>query len=183
MTPKCERDNEEMFLIEMPKNDSELIEMFEKNFCYNKTFVLKKSTFAKIIREACILFKCSKCGFKKMINIEDLTIEEIQTILFKEYSLNGYLKEWTNNFSNNYDKTQMKFDIAELGLITTEVSEAIEEIRKNTTRTDELFFECADIIIRTLNFMSRCGANDASFFIIEKNKKNLTRGKLHGKQV
>lgn len=111
-----------------------------------------------------------------------LTIEEIQTLVFKEYQKNGYHKEWSNNFSNIYDSTQKKFDIAELGLIVTEVSEAIEEIRNNKTHTENLFFECADIIIRTLNYMSRNGAN-ASFYIIEKNKKNLLRGELHGKQV
>jgi len=114
--------------------------------------------------------------------IETITIEELQTLVFKEYQKNGYHKKWTDGFKNN-SKNQPIFDIAELGLICTEVSEAIEEKRKNgLIDSEELFFECADIIIRTLNFMSRKGAN-ASYYLIKKNEKNLIRGKLHGKQV
>jgi hypothetical protein len=46
----------------------------------------------------------------------------------------------------------------------------------------EFSFECADIIIRLMNFCSRNDI-DLQTAILEKNKKNLTRGKLHGKTV
>jgi hypothetical protein len=92
-----------------------------------------------------------------MINekIETITIEELQTLIFKEYEKNGYHKMWTNGFKNNSPE-QPIFDIAELSLIVTEISEAIEEKRKNgLIDSENLFIECADIIIRTLNFMIR----------------------------
>lgn len=91
-------------------------------------------------------------------------------------------------------------DIAELGLITTEVSEAIESVRnfwkeddtnnfegindlqQSIKHNSDLAKECADIIIRTLNFMSRKGF-DAEKVILHKNKINLNRGLLHGKSV
>ena len=108
------------------------------------------------------------------------SLNNIQRILFTEYQKNGYLSMWTNNYSNK-NPHQGIFDIAELGLICTEVSEAIEEIRKPTNE-NALFLECSDIIIRTLNFMTRKGAN-AEYFIKMKHKENLLRGKLHGKQI
>lgn len=111
-----------------------------------------------------------------------ITIGTLQYLVFKEYQKNGYHKMWSNNFSNKITQTEKIFDIAELGLIITEVSEAMEEIRKNGNDNANLFFECADIIIRTLNFMTRKGAS-ASFFLIEKNEKNINRRELHGKQV
>jgi len=110
-------------------------------------------------------------------------LKTIQNMLFKEYQKNGYHKIWTNGFMNN-NPHQNIFDIAELGLITTEVSEAIEEIRKPLTDISlvNLGFECADIIIRTINFMTRKGMN-LDFFLNEKYKHNLLRGKLHDKQI
>jgi hypothetical protein len=79
-------------------------------------------------------------------------------------------------------KGQKIRDIAELSLVTTEVTEAIEEIRNRNTNIDNLGFECADIIIRTLNFMTRKGLN-ANNYIITKSKKNLLRKKLHNRDV
>ena len=118
-------------------------------------------------------------------------LKKIQKILFEEYKRNGYLDMW-NNINN-----KSIADIAELGLIVTEVSEAIEVIRtskdenlishiKEYDDSDklryQLGYECADIIIRVLNFMSRKQLS-AFFFIRKKNEKNLKRGYLHGKRV
>lgn len=47
-------------------------------------------------------------------------------------------------------------DIAELGLICEEIGEAMTTIRKKEGK-DQLALECADIIIRTLNFSMRKG--------------------------
>lgn len=110
-----------------------------------------------------------------------MDFEEIQKELFREYVKNGYLEEWT--FSIIPTTTQKKLDIAELGLITTEISEAIEEIRKENTDIAHLSVECADIIIRTLNFMSRLGVINMEGIILFKYKKNMKRKRLHGKAV
>jgi hypothetical protein len=74
-----------------------------------------------------------------------------------------------------------KSDIAELGMITTEVSEAIEKVFKDTD-INSIMFECADVIIRTLNFMSRKGY-DAEVYILQKNNINIKRGNFHGKRT
>ena len=104
-------------------------------------------------------------------------LNSIQLTVFNEYVENGYLKMW--NVENK--KQQKIFDIAELGLINSEVSEAMEIIRtSNNSKT--VGYECADIIIRTLNFMTRKGL-DAEYFIIRKHNKNIKRGKLHGKSI
>lgn len=107
-----------------------------------------------------------------------LTIREIQDLVFQEYRKNGYEESWTANNSTNGIRQEV-FDIAELGLIITEVSEAIEEIRNNGLSCN---YELADIIIRVLNFSSRKDI-DIEKAILEKNKINLERGLLHGKSV
>jgi NTP pyrophosphatase (non-canonical NTP hydrolase) len=114
-------------------------------------------------------------------NKKDLTLNEIQTLVYKEYIDNGYLNMWLDSQSLKglITKRQYINDIAELGLITTEVSEAIESIRLNKNNLGE---ECSDIIIRVLNFMSRKGLN-AQKEIIQKNMVNVNRTKLHGKEV
>ena len=112
-----------------------------------------------------------------------MNLSEIQKIVFIEYKQNGYLNMWNLHGFNEQD---IKIrDIAELGLITTEVSEAIESVRshwKDDIDISNLQNECADVIIRTLNFMSRKGFN-AEKIILYKNKINLNRGLLHGKSV
>jgi NTP pyrophosphatase (non-canonical NTP hydrolase) len=107
-------------------------------------------------------------------------LSKIQDKVFDEYIKNGYLEEWTADPVN--DDLQKKLDIAELGLITTEITEAIEEVREKEVNLNNLSTECADIIIRTLNFMSRKGI-PATFWILEKDKKNHNRGKRHGRAV
>lgn len=112
--------------------------------------------------------------------------KQLQEILFIEYKKNGYLDMWNYPISNDNLRSQRIFDIAELGLIVTEISEA-QEIIRNTKDTNwanrRLKNECADIIIRTLNFMSRKGFNDAEKIILHKNKQNFRRDYLHGKRV
>jgi hypothetical protein len=108
-----------------------------------------------------------------------MDLNTIQEKVYREYVRNGYKKMWNKS---KCIKTQKIRDIAELGLVTTEVSEAIEEIRNHNTNIDNLGFECADIIIRTLNFMTRKGLN-ANNYIINKSKKNLLRKKLHNRDV
>lgn len=130
-------------------------------------------------------------------------LSQIQKILFVEYKKNGYFDMW-NYVPLNADIEQLNFmiqkdidreqkirDIAELGLVSTEVTEAIEDVRghwkpesddNKILKFSPLAFECADIIIRTINFMSRKNIN-AEKIILHKNKINLKRGILHGRQV
>lgn len=108
------------------------------------------------------------------------TLRELQKKVYEEYVKNGYDKFWSIPKSGIHNNLNIEsiIDIAELGMINTEVSEAIEKsfIKDNPS----LGFECADIIIRTLNFMSRKGL-DAEFYIERKNNTNIERGYLHGK--
>ena len=120
-----------------------------------------------------------------------MSLNKLQKLVFEEYKKNAYLDMWNfGKLYQNYIEFELKryipnleniFDIAELGLISTEVSEGIEVIRQNGS-TFALILECADIIIRTLNFMSRKGYS-ATDFILLKHNLNLERGLLHGKKV
>lgn len=105
-------------------------------------------------------------------------------MLYHEYIINGYRDLWTfkDSESPNVERIQKIFDIAEIGLFDTEISELKEEIRKKEINWDCVKEECSDIIIRILNFCSRKGLflEDS---LIKKNEKNLEREKLHGKDV
>lgn len=104
-----------------------------------------------------------------------MELKEIQELVYLEYQRNGYLKNW-----NQFNKVG---DIAELGLINTEISEAIEIIRNPEFPNNYMLAEeCADIIIRTLNFMSRKHL-DATQAILDKHNINMNRGILHDKDV
>lgn len=111
-----------------------------------------------------------------------MELKKIQEKMFEEYKKNGYLDFWSIPKSGLHinDNIQTISDIAELGMINTEVSETIEKVFRRGYKQD-IGFECADIIIRTLNFMSRLGL-DAEFYIERKNNTNLERGYLHNKR-
>lgn len=112
-----------------------------------------------------------------------MELNKIQKLVLEEYRKNGYLYMW-----NSFERLQPSSigNIAELGLITTEVTEAMEALRSNkyepTITEENLGIECADIIIRVLNFMSRKHL-DAEEFILKAHKKNMKRGKFHGKLI
>lgn len=110
---------------------------------------------------------------------DHLKFTYIQEKVYHEYIKNGYLDMW------NVETLQEQsiYDISELALILTEISELIECIRKGKTPNDDEYrYELADIIIRTLNFSSR---KDIIILpvIIEKHLINMERKKLHGKVV
>lgn len=107
------------------------------------------------------------------------TIHELQKTLFNEYQRNGYERMWTDGSSTQQQKRN---DLGELGLIVTEVAEAMELVRNKKTNPVRLGMECADIIIRSINFMSRKGL-DASKMLRYCINKNEHRGQLHGRAV
>lgn len=94
-------------------------------------------------------------------------IKEWQRIVYQEY-----LRENKNKIFE--DKEEVG-DIAELGMVTEEIGEAIHVIRKRKGRK-ALGHECADIIIRTICFMSRKGI-DAEPALKEAHEKNYARNR------
>lgn len=123
-----------------------------------------------------------------------MNLNEIQSLVFEEYIINGYfdlmeLSELIKAISKlnypeiypsdfGFDNLKRMADIAEVGMINTEVSELLESIFKG--EIEKYGSELSDIIIRTMNFASRKGIK-LEREILSKNEKNLKRGKLHGK--
>lgn len=105
-----------------------------------------------------------------------MSIREIQQEHFKVSTAKGYTENW-----NKYGKIG---DIAEVSLIVTEVSELLEELRKHENKfsRSHISEECADIVIRVMNFMSRKGL-DLDIALWVKNNKNKKREWLHGKEI
>jgi len=100
--------------------------------------------------------------------MSEISLRELQRLVYKEYK--------QNKFEEGFEKHGIIGDLAELGLITTEVSEAITKVRKNETGIEE---ELADIVIRVLNYCNRKGIIlDTN--ILWKNELNQKRIKLHG---
>lgn len=106
--------------------------------------------------------------------MDKVSLDDIQTIVYREYIEHEYFQMWSNA-----DKIG---DIAEVGLINTEISEALEEIRNKNTNIEHLSEELADIIIRVLNFASRKNIN-LQKAILKKNFKNMKRDIKHGRDV
>jgi NTP pyrophosphatase (non-canonical NTP hydrolase) len=103
-----------------------------------------------------------------------MSLREIQKEHYEVSTKKGYTKNW-----NSHGKIG---DIAEVSLIVTEVSELLEELRKHKHNNEHISEECADIVIRVMNFMSRKGL-DLEIALYLKNKINAKRKWLHGKAV
>lgn len=119
-----------------------------------------------------------------LVNME---LKEIQKLLREEYIQNGYMDMWCVDLyqTDLPTQTQRIYDIAEVGLWNTEVSETLEDTRKiedNQKLRNKWGEEGADVIIRVLNFFSRKEI-EAEEAILNKHRKNLGRGKLHGNKV
>ena len=114
-----------------------------------------------------------------------MNLKEIQSLVYQEYIKNGYLDMWTFDTNPNiYSKTQRIFDLAEIGLWNTETAETQEDTRKlgYPLLLEKWGEECADTVIRVFNFASRKGI-DMESEMLKKHKKNLDRGKRHGKEI
>ena len=101
-----------------------------------------------------------------------MELADMQDRVVKEYRKNGFLSKLEEHGEVG--------DLAELGLIGTEVAEAMEAVRHGDE--ENIAEECADIIIRTLNFMARKGI-DAETEVLLKDRKNRERPYLHGKSI
>ena len=124
-----------------------------------------------------------------------MKLSDIQKEMYKESTKAGYTELWNKPTEAmkileeecgivpiDLIQEQKIYDIAEIGLISTEVSELIEEIRNKEVNWDKVAFEGADIIIRALNFLSRKNI-DATKAIMDKHEKNMKRETLHGRGV
>lgn len=110
-----------------------------------------------------------------------MKLSEIQKLVYEEYKKNGYAKRWTKEYLIEHpDELDLVIDLAEVGLIITEIAELMEEIRDGNLP----FYaeEGADIMIRTMNFFNRKGL-DLEQPIMRKHEKNLKRKDRHGRKV
>jgi NTP pyrophosphatase (non-canonical NTP hydrolase) len=109
-----------------------------------------------------------------------MEFKEIQNAMYATYVKNGYLDLWTIATASCI-YFQKFLNLAEAGLIHTEVSELQEDLRSGEKK-GEMALECADIVIRVMNFCSRLGL-DLEKAIVIKNVENLAREKLHGRVI
>jgi NTP pyrophosphatase (non-canonical NTP hydrolase) len=110
-----------------------------------------------------------------------MELEEIQSMVFEEYKKNGYAHRWTKEYFTDHPlEFDLLIDLAEVGLINTEVSELLEDIRSN--EKEKWATEAADIVIRVLNWCNRKGI-DVDNAIWQKHLKNMERGVLHGRTI
>lgn len=146
-------------------------------------------------------------GDKLYKHISRLTLNEIQEMVFIEYKKNGYYDMWELKALRMFfgvhgnpewvEQIQNMADVGEAGLINTEVSELLEIIRKQDKIVNEAIandiipipspkkmmgLECADIVIRVLNFCSRKNINVCDY-IMMKHEVNMKRKTLHGNLV
>ena len=103
-----------------------------------------------------------------------MDFDRLKQLVFKHYYQKGFFQEM-----NEHGRFG---DITELALINTEVAEAIEEIRQKEINKDHLTEECADIVIRVMNFCNRHNI-DLQKAIINKNDINEKREFRHGKAI
>jgi len=101
-----------------------------------------------------------------------MEFKDIMKLVYPEYQQNGF-----EAFFNQHDDIG---DIAEIGLVSSEVGEALDYCRDKNEKFMAL--ELADICIRVFNFCNRKGI-DLEFYIIAKTHINNTRSKFHGKKV
>jgi len=113
---------------------------------------------------------------KKMVR----SFNELQRLVYEEYKKNGYLHKWFTASQKLGHGLQFITDLAELGLVNTEVSEALEEIRN--LDYEKVAKECAGIIIRVMNFCSRHNIQ-LEYYILAENQRNLKRKPLHNRKA
>ena len=108
-----------------------------------------------------------------------MEFKEVQKLVYIEYVKNKYEENW-NLARMRLNDNPGFIDLAELGLVVTEIAEAMEDIRKG--RMDHVGEELADTIIRVLNLSSRLEI-DIENEILSKHEKNMKREALHNKRI
>lgn len=123
-------------------------------------------------------------------------MNDLQKIVEREYIDNGFRDRWNlidlrvcyqtligmgikiTDLLFAINDAQVLADIGEAGLIGEEVGELLTAIRKK----ENIGEECADIVIRVMNFCDRKEINLRDE-ILKKNIKNVKREYLHGDKV
>lgn len=114
-------------------------------------------------------------------------IRHLQQLIGATNEANGWHDRYRHVTSLAHGPARTDHIVAKLALITTEVAEAIEDVRDRRTVTtirddgkpEGLPSELADIVIRTLDLAYMLGI-DLSQEIDQKVTYNATRGHMHG---
>jgi len=110
-----------------------------------------------------------------------MDFKDIQHLAYKGYREKGFLEKWekARKILREHGLERI-VDLAELGLVVTEIAEAMEEIRDDNSKAESK--ELAGVFIRLSNYSMRKGYNLESE-IIRESRRNLTRPKLHRRKV
>ena len=103
-----------------------------------------------------------------------MNLDELRELVYEEYVKNGFEERW------NLVRPKEVGDIAEVGMIMTEISGVIEAIRVKDGL--KVCHDLADAAIRLMNFATRHHI-DLERLILLANETNRTRLRLHGKEV
>lgn len=111
------------------------------------------------------------------------------------------MTNFRNGFHDRFNRLSQEGDtdgkrehiLVKLGLVSSEVAEAMEEIRAGRGLTERYYredgkpegvpFEIADVIIRAFDLLALLGIEDVDSLIREKLEFNATRSRMHGKTV
>jgi len=110
-----------------------------------------------------------------------MDFNKLKKLVYEEYKKTGHLEKWERARELlKSEGLEGIVDLAEIGLIVTEVAEAMEEVRDQNPEKESK--ELAGIIIRILNYCNRKGYNIEKDILAE-HKRNLKRPKLHGRKM
>lgn len=95
-----------------------------------------------------------------------------------EYAYRAHKNSVEHGFWNGQSPEDVTVLLSKLALITSEVGEAVEAVRKKDT--DNLAEELADICIRVFDLATACQINIEQE-IVNKMDRNSRRPRMHGK--
>lgn len=92
-----------MMPVKMPRTNNEIVKLLKETYHYNKPLFIHKKTFAKIILRTYVRFKCTKCCYEKLTQIQELLIQGfIDSNICKDCDLDTCL--WINCKKGGYRK-------------------------------------------------------------------------------
>lgn len=122
-----------------------------------------------------------------------MNLSEIQKIAFNQVNNKGFYLRWNrarlileyhhsnNDIPESFDKKQSYLiDLAEMGLMHTEISEAMEEIRNGNR--EKAVIELAGCVVRVLCYCEN-QKFDLEKYILSELERNKKRELYHGRIV